>query len=118
MASKDFATLINQRPITLGATIIDMQAQGAEGLTFIFEQAANSVVTIEDDDVVGFGSATVVPAQFLIGDTTFSGAGSASLGYVGKKQFIRMSMTNPVANTSVFIILAPLLKAPGPSEGA
>ncbi|WP_018300119.1 hypothetical protein [Fangia hongkongensis] len=110
MANQDFASLIKAEELTLDTTIVDMQ--GANALTFVFNHANNSVVTVTDGDESNLSDGATVDAKWLIGDTTFTAAGVGVIGYVGKKRYIKINMTNPVANTSTYGIKSSLYEQP------
>ncbi len=83
---------------TTTGVIIDMQ--GFESLTFVMHTGVYALgdvtMLVEDDDDAGFGTAVAVPADLLVGtlaDTTLAVANRvSSVGYVGKKRYVRVSV--------------------------
>jgi len=102
MATKDLASVKRLVTVTSGTTIID--TCDFEALTYALQVQDTTAVTIEHGDESDLSDATTVPAQFIIGETAFTAAGEALIGYVGKKRYVRVTVANPVASTSIFAI--------------
>jgi len=110
MASKDFKTNAAVEPVVLDTTIID--THDCEALTFAFSNAAASVVVITEGDDSALADGVEADTSWIIGDLTFTADGTQLLGYVGKKRYVKINITDPVANTSVFAIKSSLHFAP------
>lgn len=105
------ATAGDNTPIV--SQIIDRQGYGA--LEFILalgaipDADATYAVLVEHDDVVGFGTAVAVPDEQLLGLETEAAFKFDSdnllrkIGYVGYKQFVRVTCT-PTGNTGATLI--------------
>jgi len=121
MADKDITTRINgttSLPIititsngTANGSVIDMFGYDAINFDFLSGNAigADVTVTMEHDDDAGFATAVAVPSKFIIGELpSFLIAGAEtntvkSVGYVGKKRYVRVSITsaNYAADTQI-----------------
>ena len=88
--------VINSDTTTAGV-IID--TTGFESVTFVMQvgvvTAGDVTPLIEDDDVIGFGGATAVADDFLIGTEIAAKLDTSQtvskIGYVGKEGFVRLS---------------------------
>lgn len=102
MATKDLQSTKRVLVVTSGTTIIN--TDDFEALTFIFQtQDTTSIAFVHGDDSA-LSDGVAVPAQFIVGETAFTAAGAAAVGYVGKKRYVKATITNAVANTSVFAV--------------
>ena len=88
--------------------LVDMQ--GFNSLEYIVNIGLTSpstvgntfTVELRENDIQDEGSATPVPAQYVLGDASFTGASlfeTRRVGYVGKKRFVLVRIT-PAGNTS------------------
>lgn len=120
----DLATTLSvPLPMVLDTTIYDTglsraagatEGVGAESLTFLFQYDTTSMVTITAGDQADLSDGVTVEAQWLTGDalTGYTAAGAGRIGYVGPYRYVKINITNPVANTSVFAFGHFLSKAP------
>lgn len=95
---------LGKEPIVAGDSIIQgniIDTAGFGGLEYIIISADFNVTgtfdfLLEEDDVIGFGSATVVPTDEILGSTIgFVGADDDTvkrIGSIGKKRFQRLSI--------------------------
>lgn len=103
MATVDQQTVLDATVLVSATTILD--TVGSESLTVAFEaDGSTTVISLEHGDDSGLSDAVAVPAQFLIGELTPAAAGAALVGYVGKKRYVRVTVTNPVAGTSIMAL--------------
>jgi hypothetical protein len=121
----------------IGAT--DGQAAGASTVSAIIDTAGfesfewlidigtvttgDFTLTLEEDDVVGFGTATAVPAANVVGaDVAIAAADDDQvrrIGIVGKKQFQRLTVVGintPVADICVLGLLGNPVTKPVPDQ--
>lgn len=126
MASKDIHNNLHFVPLitpiaartdntAIVSAIIDLA--GYESAEFVLVTGANTdvnatfAVLVEDDTVVGFGTAAAVDDKFLLGTEagasfTFADDGECrKIGYVGPKRFVRVTVT-PTGNDSGNIFIA------------
>jgi hypothetical protein len=108
--NKDQASLIRVIDVVSGTTIID--TQGAQALTFMFSHGATTTIALEDGNDSALADGAAVDANWLIGATAFTGDGVSALGYVGGKRYVKLTATNPVANTSIYAMFSHLSEAP------
>lgn len=87
---------------------------GAESLTFLFSYDTTSVVVVTAGDAADLSDGAVVDAKWLTGDALsgYAAAGVGRIGYVGPYRYVKINITNPVANTSVYAFGNFLSKAP------
>lgn len=102
MALRDMQSVLGISTVVSASTIID--TVDSEAWTIALTVKSGTTVTFEDGDDPTLSDAAAVTSQFLIGDTTFTAAGEALIGYVGKKRYIRVTVADPVAATSVYAI--------------
>lgn len=103
MATVDQQTVLDPTVLVSATTILD--TVGSEALSVVFEaNGTTTALSVEHGDDSGLSDAVAVPAQFLIGELTPSAAGAALVGYVGKKRYVRVTVANPVANTSIYAL--------------
>lgn len=121
MATKDQKTLVKPvsalNPTTIASDTttngIIIDTKGFQSLTFILQSGAiaagTATPTLEEDDVVGFGSATTVATGDLLGtiaDATFADTDDDAvkwIGYRGKKRFVRLSIVTTGSTTSTVL---------------
>lgn len=102
MATKDLASVKRLITVTSGSTIID--TCDFEALTYLLQVQDTTAVTLEHGDESDLSDATTVDADFIIGETSFTATGNAIIGYVGKKRYVRVTVANAVASTSIFAV--------------
>jgi hypothetical protein len=102
MATKDLQSTKRIVVVVSGTTIIP--TDDFEALTFVLETQDTTAITFEHGDDAALSDAVAVPAQFIVGETTFTASGAAAVGYVGKRRYVRATVANAVANTSIFAI--------------
>lgn len=87
---------------------------GAESLTFVFSYDVTSVVVVTAGDAADLSDGVVVDPVWLTGDALsgYAAAGVGRIGYVGQWRYVKINITNPVANTSVYAFGNFLSKAP------
>lgn len=111
MASYDFSSDVGfPIDITLDTTIVDTSV-GA-GVLFLFSHGDTSVVQLTEGDEPDLSDGSAVDPNYLSGATTFTTSGVSKLGYVGHKRYVKINITNPVANTSTLALLGMLHYAP------
>ncbi len=120
MASKDLATKIVPDITVASADIID--TQGAESLTYMLHTKATTNVAFQDGDDSGLSDAADVAAKFLIvndsdgtltlNDVLYTAAVTANIGYVGKKRYVKATVTNAATDTTILTIKGDLHKSP------
>ena len=101
-----------------------LNKEGGESLSVIGPAKATTTYTFLEGDAASGSGATAVGADFLIvGDSdgvkaanvvTYSEAGSlASIGYVGDKQYLTVTVANPETAPMYFAISGDLHNSPG-----
>jgi len=120
MSKKDMATRINPDITVASEDIID--TQGAESLTYILGTKATTNVAFEHGDAANLSDASDVGADFLIvadsngaltgNDVLYDAAVTANIGYVGKKRYVKATVTDAATDTTIAVIHGDLLKAP------
>jgi hypothetical protein len=117
------STLSSPVAMTLDTTIYDTAISralpaatgvGAESLNFLFSYDTTSVVVVTAGDAADLSDGVAVTADWLTGSplSGYAGAGVGVIGYVGPWRYVKINITNPVANTSVYAFGNFLSKAP------
>lgn len=102
MATIDMQSTMGVVTVVSGTTIID--TEGYEALTFALQHGNTTSIAFVHGDESDLSDGVAVPSDFIIGDTSFTDTGAALVGYVGKRRYVRATLTNPVASTSVFAL--------------
>lgn len=112
MASKDLKTkLIADARLVSGTTIID--TEGCESVTFIFPAGATTSIALAHGDDSALSDAAAVHADFIIGALSgYDADSTVMVGYVGKKRYVRATLTNAEANTSLVCVKSDLRRSP------
>jgi len=111
MANKDQVTKINpDATIESGVTIVD--TQGYESLTFILPVQDTTALSLEHGDDSALADAVAVPADFVLGETAYTAAGTGKVGYVGKKRYVRITVTDAPADDTIVAVLGTPHEAP------
>jgi len=111
MANKDQVTKIKpDATIVSGVTIVD--TQGYESLTFISAVIDTTAYSLEHGDDPALADAVAVPADFVLGETAYTAAGTGKVGYVGKKRFVRFTVVNPAVDETIVAVLGTPHEAP------
>ena len=100
---------LDSQDITTNTTTVGniIDTVGFESLEFVIQSGVITdgtyALLLEEDDVIGFGSATVVPADLTLGVLTgFVAADDNTalrVGSIGKKQFQRLSIVSAGTST-------------------
>ena len=102
MCTIDQQSVMGVEAVASGTTIVD--TKGFEALTFALQVANGTTVAFTDGNDSALSDGSAVEARFLIGPTSFTQAGSALIGYVGKNRYVKVTVTNEVADTSLFAL--------------
>lgn len=121
MAKRDMATTIVPDITVASTDIIDTQT--AESITYILETVDGTSVAFEDGDDSGLSDAADVEDKFLIvgdavgavtgNDVAYDAVTTANIGYVGKKRYVRATVTTPATNAAICVVKGDLLLNPG-----
>lgn len=111
MAKKDQATLITVDSSIVSATTI-VDTQGYESLTFVLPVINTTSLALTHGDDSGLSDGAAVGSDFLIGQTAYTATGTGKLGYVGKKRYVQITVTNPATDTTIVAVKGNPLKAP------
>lgn len=107
---KDKVTYMKCSLAVSGTTIID--TQGYEALSFVLPVKDTTALALAHGDDSGLSDTAAVGSDFLIGDVAYTGAGVGKLGYVGKKRYVEITVTDPATDTTILAIQESPLKAP------
>ena len=107
---KDNVTYYKPSNVVSATTIIDTNE--FESLTFILNVIDTTSLELTHGDDSGLSDGTTVGSDFLIGETAYTATGVGKLGYVGKKRYVQITVTNPATDTTIFAIQDSPLKAP------
>lgn len=119
MAIKDLATKINPDITYSSGDTLD--TAGYMSATFILETINTTSVAMEESDNgtdwTDVAAANIIKADGVAGavagnDVTYTAAGTAVIGYTGKKRYAQATVTNPATNTAIVALLGDPLKAP------
>jgi hypothetical protein len=123
--NKDMATKITAKANVASGNTLD--CAGAESGVLILNTAAGTTVTLTEGDDSGGVGATAVDAKFIIptpaaGDVvagvvagnvvTYAAAGTAIVGYVGKKQYLTVAIGTPAVDTTIVFVKGELHNRP------
>lgn len=122
--NKDGASKMNvQTRVVSGTTILD--TQGAESGTFLLPVINTTSVALQDGDDSGLSDAADVAEAFIVvgdaggtlsgNDVAYAATGNGVIGYVGKKRYVQVTVTNAVASSSIMFVKGDLHKSPDPS---
>jgi hypothetical protein len=112
MASKDLASKLDvDTRIASGSTIVD--TAGSESITFLLPASTTTSIALTHGDNSALSDTAAVPAASLVGAVSgFGATDHATVGYVGKKRYVMITVTNPVTNTSIMCVKSDLRLAP------
>ena len=116
--NKDMGSVIQVAAYTSAAEI---DTQYAEGMALALPTQDTTAVAVTECDTSGGTYTDVAEAFILVGDddgvlsgndVTYSESGTGLVSYVGKKRYVKFTVTNAVSNTSLILIKGSLSKAP------
>jgi hypothetical protein len=116
--NKDLGSIIQVAAYTSAAEI---DTQYAESMGLALPTESGTAVAVTECDTSGGTYTDVGEAFILVGDddgvlsgndVTYSETGTGLISYVGKKRYVKFTVTNAVSNTSLILIKGSLSKAP------
>jgi hypothetical protein len=107
--------------ITVASTDI-IDTQGAESLTYLLATINTTSVALVHGDDSALADVSDVGADFIIvgdsngtvvgNDVGYTAATTAQIGYVGKKRYVKATITNAATDTTIVTVKGDLLLAP------
>ncbi len=120
MAIKDQTTTLALDASVASTDIVD--TQGYMSLTYCLNVINTTSLAFEHGDDSGLSDATDVAADDIIvgdgagtvtgNDVAYTATGTANVGYVGKKRYVKVTVTNAATDATIVTILGNPLKAP------
>ena len=108
--NKDQVSEITVQLAVSATTVID--TQGYQSLTFALPVKDTTALSLKDAEVSDMSDEAVIAAAFRIGKIAYTAAGVGKLGYVGKKRYVEITVTDPATDVTIMAILGNPLLAP------